>query len=195
MLAELLHGHAVLLHHGLQDIHQSSYTHHAKDGGASSAGTSLRSERISTHLADEGKGLAPHPLGTVAEPDGELVDEVQTQVISATRVQLLEDLHHLRTCGKAPSLEGGINVGILQICNRIYAEDTGYLILETLEAIFTCESKRLRFINFTIQLVRRLKTTSLERPTRLNLSIYYTGMSFHSPGQSRVACCASSEVI
>lgn len=62
---------------------------------------SLRSDVISTDLADEGKGLAAHPLGTVAEPDCELIDEVQAQVISTTRVQLLEDLYDLRTCGKA----------------------------------------------------------------------------------------------
>lgn len=61
------------------------------------AWASLRSEFISTDLADEGKGLAPHPLGTVAEPDCELIDEVQTQVISTTCVQLLEDLYDLRT--------------------------------------------------------------------------------------------------
>lgn len=60
---------------------------------------SLRSGVISTHLADEGKGLAAHPLGTVAEPDCQLIDEVQAQVISTTRVQLLEDLYDLRTCG------------------------------------------------------------------------------------------------
>lgn len=29
-----------------------------------------------THLADKGKGLPPHPLGTVAESNSELVDEV-----------------------------------------------------------------------------------------------------------------------
>lgn len=50
-----------------------------------------------TDLADEGKGLPPHPLGTVAEPDGELVDEVQAQVISTTCIQLLEDLYNLKT--------------------------------------------------------------------------------------------------
>lgn len=61
---------------------------------------SLRSDVISTDLADEGKGLAAHPLGTVAEPDCELIDEVQAQVISTTRVQLLEDLYDLRTCEK-----------------------------------------------------------------------------------------------
>lgn len=65
------------------------------------ARASLRSEFISTDLADEGKGLAPHPLGTVAEPDCELINEVQTQVISTTRVQLLEDLYDLRTYGKS----------------------------------------------------------------------------------------------
>lgn len=48
-----------------------------------------------TDLADEGKGLTTHPLGTVAEPDGELVDEVQTQVIGTACVQLLEDLYDL----------------------------------------------------------------------------------------------------
>lgn len=53
----------------------------------------------STHLADEGEGLPPHPLGTVAEPDGELVDEVQAQVVGAGRVELLKDLHHLRARG------------------------------------------------------------------------------------------------
>lgn len=74
---------------------------------------SLRSECISTDLADEGKGLAPHPLGTVAEPDCELIDEVQTQVISTTRVQLLEDLYDLRTYGKARSLEKGLNMQVL----------------------------------------------------------------------------------
>lgn len=56
-----------------------------------------------THLADEGEGLAPHPLGTVAEPDGELVDEVQAQVVGAGRVELLEDLHHLRSRREAAS--------------------------------------------------------------------------------------------
>lgn len=49
-----------------------------------------------TNLADESKGLPPHPLGTVAEPDGELVDEVQAQVIGPTGIQFLENLHHLR---------------------------------------------------------------------------------------------------
>lgn len=74
---------------------------------------SLRSEFISTDLADEGKGLAPHPLGTVAEPDCELIDEVQTQVISTTCVQLLEDLYDLRTYGKAKSLEEGLNMQVI----------------------------------------------------------------------------------
>lgn len=69
------------------------------------ARASLRSEFISTDLADEGKGLAPHPLGTVAEPDCELINEVQTQVISTTRVQLLEDLYDLRIYGKARGLK------------------------------------------------------------------------------------------
>lgn len=50
-----------------------------------------------TDLADEGKGLPSHPLGTVAEPDGELVDEVQAQIIGPTCIQLLEDLYNLRT--------------------------------------------------------------------------------------------------
>ena len=48
-----------------------------------------------TNLADESKGLPPHPFGTVAEPDGELIDEVQAQVIGPTGVQLLENLHNL----------------------------------------------------------------------------------------------------
>lgn len=55
------------------------------------------SELSSTDLADKGKSLPPHPLGTVAEPDGELVDEVQAQIVSATCIQLLEDLYNLRT--------------------------------------------------------------------------------------------------
>lgn len=50
-----------------------------------------------THLADKGKGLPPHPLGTVAESNSELVDEVQAKVISPTSIKLLQDLHHLRT--------------------------------------------------------------------------------------------------
>lgn len=50
-----------------------------------------------SYLADEGKGLPPDPLGTVAEPDGEFVDEVQAQIIGPTCIQLLEDLYHLRT--------------------------------------------------------------------------------------------------
>lgn len=50
-----------------------------------------------TDLADEGKGLPPHPFGTVAEPDGELVDKVQAQIIGPTCIQLLEDLYNLRT--------------------------------------------------------------------------------------------------
>lgn len=55
------------------------------------------SELSSTDLADKGKSLPPHPLGTVAEPDGELVDEVQTQIIGTTCIQLLEDFYNLRT--------------------------------------------------------------------------------------------------
>lgn len=50
-----------------------------------------------THLADKGKGLPPHPLGTVAESNSELVDEVQAKVISPASIKLLQDLHHLRT--------------------------------------------------------------------------------------------------
>lgn len=50
-----------------------------------------------TDLTDEGKGLPSHPFRTVAEPDGELVDEVQAQIIGTTCIQLLEDLYHLRT--------------------------------------------------------------------------------------------------
>lgn len=49
-----------------------------------------------TDLTDEGKRLPSHPLGTVAEPDGELIDEVQAQIISTTCIQLLEDLHNLK---------------------------------------------------------------------------------------------------
>ncbi len=49
-----------------------------------------------TDLADEGEGLPPNPLGTVAEPDGELVDEVQAQVIGPTCIELLQDLYNLR---------------------------------------------------------------------------------------------------
>lgn len=44
---------------------------------------------VTTHLADEGKGLPPHPLRTVAEPDSELIDEVQAQIVCPTCVQLL----------------------------------------------------------------------------------------------------------
>ena len=55
------------------------------------------SNENSTDLADEGKGLPPHPLGTVAEPYNELVDEIQTKVMSSASVQLLEDFHHLIT--------------------------------------------------------------------------------------------------
>lgn len=50
-----------------------------------------------THLADKGKGLPPHPLGTVAESNSELVDEVQAKVISPASIKFLQDLHHLRT--------------------------------------------------------------------------------------------------
>lgn len=53
------------------------------------------SELSATDLADEGKSLPAHPLGTVAEPDSELIDEIQAQVISTTCIQLLEDLHNL----------------------------------------------------------------------------------------------------
>lgn len=60
----------------------------------------LVGQRGATHLADEGEGLPPHPLGTVAEPDGELVDEVQAQVVGAGRVELLKDLHHLIARGR-----------------------------------------------------------------------------------------------
>lgn len=63
-----------------------------------------------TDLADEGEGLPPHPLGTVAEADGELVDEVQAQFVGSTRIQLLEDLHHLRTRDARTRL---------QICNKM----------------------------------------------------------------------------
>lgn len=52
---------------------------------------------ITTNLADECKSLPPHPLGTVAEPDGELINEVQAEFISTTCIQLLEDFHNLRT--------------------------------------------------------------------------------------------------
>ena len=41
--------------------------------------------------------MPPDPLGTVAEPDGEFVDEVQAQIIGPTCIQLLEDLYNLRT--------------------------------------------------------------------------------------------------
>lgn len=37
-----------------------------------------------TDLADEGEGLPSHPFGTMTEPDGELIDKVQAQVISTT---------------------------------------------------------------------------------------------------------------
>lgn len=58
-----------------------------------------------TDLADEGKGLPPHPLGTVAEPDGELVDEVQAQIISTTCIQLLEDLYNLQAQEVTPQFK------------------------------------------------------------------------------------------
>lgn len=80
-------------------------------------------------LADEGKGLAAHPLGTVAEPDCELIDEVQTQVISTTRVQLLQDLYNLRTYKKDRGLEKGINTqGIFQYTTVyiLWIQDTSF---------------------------------------------------------------------
>lgn len=54
-------------------------------------------QRGDTDLTDEGKGLPSHPFRTVAEPDSELVDEVQAQIIGTTCIQLLKDLYHLRT--------------------------------------------------------------------------------------------------
>lgn len=102
MLAELLHGHAVLLYHRLRSGGGVVVTLRASPKPGS--------EVASTHLADEGEGLAPHPLGTVAEPDGELVDEVQAQVVGAARVQLLEDLYHLRAHGE----ESARTLGIVQ---------------------------------------------------------------------------------
>lgn len=66
-----------------------------------------------TDLTDEGKGLAANPLGTVAEPDGELVDEVQTQVIGTACVQLLEDLYDLGTYGEASGLGKKLNMQVI----------------------------------------------------------------------------------
>lgn len=53
--------------------------------------------KANTDLADEGKRLPPHPLGTVAEPHGQLIDELQAQVISPAGIQLLQNFHHLTT--------------------------------------------------------------------------------------------------
>lgn len=81
----------------------------------------------------------------MAEPDSELIDEVQTQVISATRVQLLEDLYNLRTYGKARGLEKGLNMQVIFKYGTVYTlwiHDAVYFILETLEAIFTCGGER-----------------------------------------------------
>lgn len=58
-----------------------------------------------TDLADEGKSLPPNPLGTVTEPGSEFIDEVQTQIIGTTRIQLLEDLYNLRTQQETPQFE------------------------------------------------------------------------------------------
>lgn len=48
-----------------------------------------------TDLADEGKGLPPHPLGAVAKPDSELIDEVQAQIICSACIEFLQDLYNL----------------------------------------------------------------------------------------------------
>lgn len=68
------------------------------------------SELSTTDLADEGKSLSPHPLGTVAEPDSELIDEIQAQVISTTCIQLLEDLHNLRI--QKVAIKSAVNLNI-----------------------------------------------------------------------------------
>lgn len=95
------------------------------------------SEFKSTDLADEGKGLAPDPLWTVAEPDGELVDEVQTQVISTACVQLLEDLYNLSRYGEATGLKKIKYGGLCYHCSfSIFGrENVEYLTLKALKAI------------------------------------------------------------
>lgn len=84
-----------------------------------------------TDLADEGKCLPPHPLGTVAEPDGELVDEVQAQIISTTCIQLLEDLHNLRT-----------QVGIIDFKMKVFTQSVVNVTVFNLPSAEASFSKR-----------------------------------------------------
>ncbi|KAF3856618.1 hypothetical protein F7725_017341 [Dissostichus mawsoni] len=75
----------------------------------------MQCELRASYLADEGKGLPPDPLGTVAEPDGEFVDEVQAQIIGPTCIQLLEDLYNLRTQEEVVEVFEHANADLVQV--------------------------------------------------------------------------------
>jgi len=49
------------------------------------------------YLANECKCLTSDPFGTVAESHNELINVIQTQIMSFTGIQLLQDHHHLNT--------------------------------------------------------------------------------------------------
>lgn len=49
----------------------------------------METEREHSNLTNEGKGLSPNPLGAVAKPHHELIDEIQSQGTGTVCIELL----------------------------------------------------------------------------------------------------------